>query len=196
MICKIINVSVRVTCLAFGSTLIIPHITKTSSNNCLVCRITKTKITPRASFTVLNKQMTQINTPERLAAKAFFGLLQSHNRLRSNTKPYNKSLIHLVCSVCTEKYCLRFLSHRKTSGNTFPYRPHTRLISPYYYTVVFFSAAANGSPFFWNWGENYAGSSGLPTKQLKTVQPQADVEVGNSKRFKDFIHLYFVYILY
>ncbi len=59
------------------------------------------------------------------------------------TKPYNKSLINLVCSVCTGKYCLRFLSHRprsfvarsvrKTSGNTFPYRPRTRLISPYYY---------------------------------------------------------------
>ena len=51
-------------------------------------------------------------------------------------KPYNKSLINLVCSVCTGKYCLRFLSHRsrsfvarsvrKTSGNTFPYRPRTR----------------------------------------------------------------------
>ena len=42
LICKIINVSVRVICLAFGSlitltsTLIIPHITKTSSNNCLL----------------------------------------------------------------------------------------------------------------------------------------------------------------
>ena len=33
-----------------------------------------TKITPRASFTILNKQMTQIGTAERLAAKAFFGL--------------------------------------------------------------------------------------------------------------------------
>ena len=33
-----------------------------------------TKITPRASFTILNKQMIQINTAERLAAKAFFGL--------------------------------------------------------------------------------------------------------------------------
>ena len=29
------------------------------------------KITSRASFTILNKQMTQINTAERLAAKAF-----------------------------------------------------------------------------------------------------------------------------
>ena len=58
------------------------------------------------------------------------------------TKPYNKSLINLVCSVCRGKYCLWFLSHRprsfiarsvrKTSGNIFPYRPRTRLISPYY----------------------------------------------------------------
>ena len=31
-----------------------------------------TEITPRASFTILNKQMTQINTAERLAAKEFF----------------------------------------------------------------------------------------------------------------------------
>ena len=33
-----------------------------------------TKITPQASFIVLSKQMIQINTAERLAAKAFFGL--------------------------------------------------------------------------------------------------------------------------
>ena len=33
-----------------------------------------TKITPRASFTILNKRMAPINTAERLAAKAFFGL--------------------------------------------------------------------------------------------------------------------------
>ena len=42
VICKIINVSVRVICLAFGSAdnsyleLIIPHITKTSSSYCLI----------------------------------------------------------------------------------------------------------------------------------------------------------------
>ena len=30
-------------------------------------------------------------------------------------KPCNKSLINLVCSVCTGKYCLRFLSHRPRS---------------------------------------------------------------------------------
>ncbi len=39
-------------------------------------------------------------------------------KLRTNcdpTKPYNKSLINLVCSVCTGKYCLRFLSHRPRS---------------------------------------------------------------------------------
>ena len=34
----------------------------------------RTKITPQASFTILNKQMIQINTAERLAAKVFFGL--------------------------------------------------------------------------------------------------------------------------
>ncbi len=39
-------------------------------------------------------------------------------KVRTNcdlTKPYNKSLINLVCSVCTGKYCLRFLSHRPRS---------------------------------------------------------------------------------
>ena len=64
-------------------------------------------------------------------------------KVRTNcdpTKPYNKSLINLVCSVCTGKYCLQFLSHRprsfvarsvrKTSDNTFLYRPRSRLISP------------------------------------------------------------------
>ena len=98
-----------------------------------------TKITLRASFTILNKQMTQINKAERLAA--VFGLFYKVTT-NCNPKPYNKSLINLVCSVCTGKYCLRFLSHRprsfvarsvrKTSGNTFPYRPPTRLISHYY----------------------------------------------------------------
>ena len=39
-------------------------------------------------------------------------------KVRTNcdpTKPYNKSLINLVCSVCTGNYCLRFLSHRPRS---------------------------------------------------------------------------------
>ena len=39
-------------------------------------------------------------------------------KVRTNcdpTKPYNKSLINLVCSVCKGKYCLRFLSHRPRS---------------------------------------------------------------------------------
>ena len=75
-------------------------------------------------------------------------------QIRTNcdpTKPDNKSLINLVCSVCTGKYSLRFLSHRprsfvarsvrKTSGNTSPYRPRTRLIRPYY---CLFSAAGGG----------------------------------------------------
>ena len=103
------------------------------------------KITSRASFTILNKQMTQINTAERLAAKAFFVLFCKVTTNCNSTKPYNKSLINLVCSFCTGKYCLQFLSHRprsfvarsvrKTSGNTFPYRPRTRLISPYSCTM-------------------------------------------------------------
>ena len=43
--------------------------------------------------------------------------------------------------------------------------------------IFFYCLAANGSPFYWNWGENYAGSSGLPTKTFKTPQPYVDVEV-------------------
>ena len=100
-----------------------------------------TKITPQVSFTILNKQMTQINTAEHFtAAKAFFGLFYKVTTNCNPTKPYNKSLINLVCSVYTVKNCLRFLSHRprsfvarsvqKTSGNTFPYRSRTWLISP------------------------------------------------------------------
>ena len=86
------------------------------------------------------------NTAERLAVKAFFGLSYKVATNCNPTKPYNKSLINLVCSVCAGKYCLRFLSHspcsfvarsvRKTSGNTFPYRPPTRLISPYYFVII------------------------------------------------------------
>lgn len=42
---------------------------------------------------------------------------------------------------------------------------------------VVFYVAANGSLFYWNWGENYAGSSGLPTKRSPTPQPHSDVKV-------------------
>ena len=49
-----------------------------------------TKITPRASFTIPNKQMTQINTAERLAAKAFFVLCCKVTTNCNATKPYNK----------------------------------------------------------------------------------------------------------
>ncbi len=48
----------------------------------------------------------------------FLFFLQHKLQSRTNcdpTKPYNKSLINLVCSVCTGKYCLRFLSHRRRS---------------------------------------------------------------------------------
>ena len=88
-----------------------------------------TKITPRMSFTIVNKQMTQINTAERFTAtKAFFGLFYKVTTNCNPTKPYNKSLINLVCSVCTVKNCLWFLSHRPY--RPFPYRPRTLLISP------------------------------------------------------------------
>jgi hypothetical protein len=75
-----------------------------------------------------------------LAAKRFSVFFYKVRTNCDPTKPYNKSIINLACSVCTGKYCLRFLSHRprsfvarsvrKTTGNTFPYRPRSRLISP------------------------------------------------------------------
>ena len=50
-------------------------------------------------------------TAERLAAKAFFGLFYKVTTNCSPAKPYNKTLINLVCSVCTGKYCLRLLAN-------------------------------------------------------------------------------------
>ena len=39
--------------------------------------------------------------------KVFSGLFYKFRKNCDSTKPYNKSLINLVCSVCTGKYCLR-----------------------------------------------------------------------------------------
>ena len=75
----------------------------------------KTKITPRVSFTILNKQMTQINTAERFtAAKAFFGLFYKVTTNCNPTKPYNKSLINLVCSVYEKPQASKSLIHQLT----------------------------------------------------------------------------------
>lgn len=60
------------------------------------------------------------------------------------------------------------------------------MIGPHNILYRFISVAANGSQFLGNWGENYAGSSGLPTKQRKKVHPEANVEVSNGKTFKRF----------
>ena len=67
-----------------------------------------TKITP---FTILNKQMAQINTAERLAAKAFFGLFYKVTTNCNPTKPYNKSVINLVCSSVRESIAFGHTSH-------------------------------------------------------------------------------------
>ena len=52
----------------------------------------------RASFTILNKQMIQINTAERLAAKAFFGLFYevTTNCDRTQSHIINPLLISFV----------------------------------------------------------------------------------------------------
>ena len=52
------------------------------------------------------KQNSDKNSQE----KVFSGLFYKIRKKCNSTKPYNKSLINLVCLVCT-----------KTSGNTFPY---------------------------------------------------------------------------
>ncbi len=61
--------------------------------------------------TARNRQYIRLKVA---ATKVFFCFF----KVRTNcnpTKPYNKSLINLVYSVCTGKYCLRFLSHRPRS---------------------------------------------------------------------------------
>ena len=80
------------------------------------------------SFTILEKQITQMLrfkakiTPNKTATKTAMkkcflaiGLFYKFRKNCDSAKPYNKSLINLVCSVCTGKYCLRFLSHRPRS---------------------------------------------------------------------------------
>ena len=61
-------------------------------------------------------QKTPVYTAESCSNESVF--FSFFYKVRTNcdpTKPYNKSLINLVCSVCTGKYCLRFLSHRPRS---------------------------------------------------------------------------------
>ncbi len=61
-------------------------------------------------------QKPPVYTPESCSNESVFWGFSY--RVRTNcdpTKPYNKSLINLVCSVCTGKYSLRFLSHRPRS---------------------------------------------------------------------------------
>ena len=74
-----------------------------------------TKITPRVSFTILNQQMTQINTAECFSSESVFWFFYKVTTNWNSTKPYNKSLINLVCLVCTVKNCLRVLLHRPRS---------------------------------------------------------------------------------
>ena len=84
-----------------------------------------TKIAPRASFTILNKQMTQINTAERL--------ISSESVFWSSTKVQRNEQIaiqqsHIINPLLTlfalsGRESIAFGFYRKTSDNTFPYRP-------------------------------------------------------------------------
>ena len=50
------------------------------------------------------------------ATKVFFGFFPTKSEQTAIQQSHIiKSLINLVCSVCTGKYCLRFLSHRPRS---------------------------------------------------------------------------------
>ena len=77
----------------------------------ILCRVVTTKNTPRVSFTISwrNKlpkcyvsrrtDNAEQNNNKNSCEKVFFGLFY---KIRT-VKPYNKSLINLVCSVCTGK---------------------------------------------------------------------------------------------
>ena len=116
--------------------------------------------------TCQGERITPKKTKKNSYEKVFSGLFYKIRTI----KPYNKSLINLVCSVCTGKYCLRFLSHRprsfvarcvqKTSGNTFPYRPGTRLISPIYSRVTL---CRNASTMF------HTNPPSCHLKKIKTI---------------------------
>ena len=61
-------------------------------------------------------QKPPVYTAESCSSESVFWVF--FYKVRTNcdpTKPYNKSLINLVCSVCAGKYCLRFFSHRPRS---------------------------------------------------------------------------------
>ncbi len=68
---------------------------------------------PNATFQ--GEDNAEQNSNKNSQEKAFSGLFYKFRKNCDSTKPYNKSLINLVCSVCTGKYCLRFLSHRPRS---------------------------------------------------------------------------------
>ena len=118
-----------------------------------------TKSTLRVSFTILEKQITQMlrfngednaeqksNKNSHARKSGFCSFLQVKANC-DTTKPYNKSLINLVFSVCTGKYCLRLLLHRpryfvarsvrKTSGNTFPFLIYTDYYSEKNYNHIY-----------------------------------------------------------
>ena len=79
--------------------------------------------TSRVSFTILEKQMTQIYTAERFSRESFFGLFYKVTTNCDLPKPINPLLISFARSALER---IAF-SVRKASGNTFPYRPRARL---------------------------------------------------------------------
>ncbi len=62
----------------------------------------------------VNCQKPPVYTAESCSNESLFWVFLYKVRTNCDpTKPYNKSLINFVCSVCTGKYCLRFLSHTR-----------------------------------------------------------------------------------
>ena len=117
-----------------------------------------TKNTLRVSFTVLEKQITQMLrfkakiTPNKTATKTAkkkcflvfstksekIAIQQSHiinPLLTSFVRSVRESIASCFYRTCRPSSLLRRSVCTKTSGNTFPYRPRNRLISPYYYIL-------------------------------------------------------------
>ena len=98
---------------------------------------------PNATFQGENNAEQNSNKNSHEKVFSGNGLFYKFRKNCDSAKPYNKSLINLVCSVglygkvlpsdfIAQTSLLRRSVCTKTSGNTFPYRPRTRLISPYY----------------------------------------------------------------
>ncbi len=98
-----------------------------------------TKNTPRVSFTILEKQMTQMLrikakiTPNKTTTKtAKSGLFYKSEQIAIQQSHIINPLLTSFARSVRESIAYGFYrTVQKTSGNTFLYRPRTQLITPY-----------------------------------------------------------------